>query len=105
MSRSSRRLVWNLAVASLVLLATFEAPSASLRSVWRYVVLSFDSPATQMADELLGESSPTSRAGAEAAQSTRLAVQRGGSLVSLSRASRRADPALGSGITRAPPSV
>ena len=105
MSRSSRCLAWTLAVASLVLLATLEAPGASLRSFWRYAVLSFDSPATQLADEALSESSPTSQAGADAVQYTRLVVRPGGRLVTGSSESLRADPALGSGITRAPPSA
>jgi hypothetical protein len=45
-----------LAVAILAL-ATAEAPSASMRIFWRYAVLSFDNPATQLFDEISSASS------------------------------------------------
>ena len=41
-----------LAVAVLALTTTV-APGASLRIFWRYAVLSFDNPATQLFDELV----------------------------------------------------
>jgi hypothetical protein len=70
----SRRLTCGVLLAP-VILAALEAPEASVRIIWRFAGLSWDSPATQLFDEVICESSPPSQAGAEARQATRLAVR------------------------------
>ena len=86
-------------------LAVFQAAEASTRILWRFMVLSWDNPATQMFDELICESSPPSQAGAEAGQSTRLAVAASGQLPADLLAASHENPALSSGITRSPPAA
>ena len=94
-----------LSLALLMVVGAVSAADASLRILWRYAVLSFDSPATQHADELACESSPTSEAGAEARQSTRLACRPAGRLGPAAVELYGAAPDLGAGVTRAPPSA
>src|SRR5262245_33227633 len=104
----SLRAVHHLVCLTLVLLvglAAFQAADASTRILWRFAVLSWDSPVTQVFDELLCESSPPSQAGAEAGQSTRLAVRASGRLPADSIAPHPESPALSSGITRSPPAA
>jgi|RhiMetdeSRZDD1v2_1073273.scaffolds.fasta_scaffold2032665_2 hypothetical protein len=102
---SPLRLLGALALVGLMMLGTVDAANASLRSLWRYAVLSYDNPATQHADELACESSPTSEAGADARQFTRLACRPSGRLVPTAVERYDAAPDPGAGITRAPPSV
>ena len=94
-----------LALVLLVGLATVEAADASIRCLFRFLVLSYDNPATQLFDELVCESSPPSQAGVEAGHGTRLAAQYSGHLVTDSVAPHPEHPALSSGITRSPPTV
>jgi hypothetical protein len=104
----SRRDLHRLACLVLVVLvgvAAFQAAEASIRILWRFTVLSWDNPATQVFDELVCESSPPSQAGAEAGQSTRLAVAASGQLPTDSLAASHESPALSSGITRSPPAA
>ena len=102
--RSVHRLAY-LPLIVLISVAAFESAEASFRILWRYAVLSWDNPATQAIDELACESSPPSRAGAEAGQSTRLAVRSSGRLDGDRAAPRPDRPALSSGITRSPPAA
>jgi hypothetical protein len=92
-------------LALLVAVGALQAAEASLRIVFRFAVLSWDNPATQLSDELICESSPPSQAGVEARQRTRLAVQASRPLVVDPVAPHRSRPALSSGITRAPPAA
>jgi hypothetical protein len=100
----SRRLLGPLVVL-LVALATVQAADASIRIVFRFTVLSWDNPATQLFDELICESSPPSQAGAEAGQFTRLGARASGRLFADSVLRDGQSPALSSGITRAPPAA
>jgi hypothetical protein len=93
------------ALVMLIGLAALEAAEASNRILWRFTVLSWDNPATQVSDELVCESSPPSEAGAEAGQSTRLSVAASGRLPADSLAASHESPALSSGITRSPPAA
>ena len=94
-----------LALVLLIGVAAFQAAEASTRILWRYMVLSWDNPATQIFDELVCESSPPSQAGTEAGQSTRLSVVASGRLPADSVAPHPETPALSSGITRSPPTA
>jgi hypothetical protein len=99
-----------LRLASLLLvlvvgLGAIQAAEASVRIVFRFAVLSWDNPATQLFDELVCESSPPSQAGAEAGQSTRLGVGVPGRLLTDAIAPHPEIPALSSGITRSPPAA
>jgi hypothetical protein len=103
-SRSLPRLIC-LLLAVLVGVGALQAIDASIRIVFRFTVLSWDNPATQLFDELICESSPPSQAGAEAGQFTRLAVRTSGRLVADPVAPDPESLALSSGITRAPPAA
>jgi hypothetical protein len=92
-----------LLLAVLIALAAFEAAGASTRILWRFVVLSWDNPATQLLDEMVCESSPPSQAGADAGQVTGLAVRPAGRLVADSAPACPDSHAFSSGITRSPP--
>lgn len=102
-STARTRLVLSVALVALMALTAVETCDASLRIFWRFAVLSFDNPATQLQDELACESSPTSQAGAEALHSARLAVLTWRPLAPAPAPLAFATLALGSGITRAPP--
>jgi hypothetical protein len=100
--------LYRLACLGLVLLVglgAIEAAEASNRVLLRFTVLSFDNPVTQLFDELVCETSPPSRAGAEAGQATRLLIRASARLVVASIAPRLESPALSSGITRSPPAA
>jgi hypothetical protein len=99
-ARLPRPLISLLAVALLALLAV-EAPSASLRILWRFAVLSYDHPTTQVLDEMACAPSAASAVGAEARQFTRLLPC--GRFVPAGEPSRLVASALFSGITRSPP--
>ena len=101
--RVRSHLVLSVLMVALMAITAVETCDASLRIFWRFAVLSFDNPATQLQDELACEASPTSQAGTEALQSARLAVLAWRPLT-VTSASLVFDPsALASGITRAPP--
>jgi hypothetical protein len=102
------RLLHRVACVLLALLlgvAAVQAAEASLRIVMRFAVLSWDSPATQVSDEMVCESSPPSQAGVEAGQGARLAVGASGRLAADPVAPHPSTPALSSGITRSPPAA
>jgi hypothetical protein len=103
-SRGSHRLAC-LVLALLVLAGALQAADASTRIICRFTVLSWDNPATQHFDELICETSPPSRAGAEAGQVARLAAGTPGRLTADSTAASVENPALSSGITRSPPAA
>jgi len=88
---------------ALMAVSAVEACDASLRIFLRFAILSFDNPATQLQDELVCESSPTSQAGTEALGSTRLAVLTWRPLTSPPAPLSDRVSALGAGVTRAPP--
>ena len=94
-----------LALVLLVGLATVEAADASIRCLFRFLVLSYDNPATQLFDELVCESWPPTPAGVGAGPRTPLAAPYSGPRVTDSVAPHPEHPALSSGITRSPPTV
>ena len=94
-----------LLLALLIGVGAIQAVEASIRIVLRFTVLSWDNPATQLFDELVCETSAPSRAGSEAGQCTRLAVQGSRRLVADPVAPHLISPVLSSGITRAPPAA
>lgn len=103
MTTPLRRLAAALLVLVVLLVASVETPLASLRIAWRFMVLSFDSPATQVMDDLVCESSPPSQAGAEAGHWTRLAALSSARIVPVAAPLRAVAPSLSSSGTRAPP--
>ena len=94
-----------LLLALLLGMGAIQAAEASIRIVFRFAVLSWDNPATQLFDELVCETSAPSQAGSEAGQCARLAVRASRRFVSDSVSSRPTSPPLSSGITRAPPAA
>lgn len=102
-SRRSWRLIC-LGFVALLLMAALEVPSASSRIVWRLLVLSFDSPATQSCDELACQSSQTGEPD-EADRYTRLVTRPVRRLAAVAHRLHRAPVTLSPGITRAPPTV
>jgi len=105
MTTPLRRLAAALLVLVVLLLASLETPLASLRIAWRFMVLSFDSPVTQVMDDLVCESSPPSQAGADAGHWTRLAALVSAPIVPVSAPLRGGDPSRSSRSTRAPPAA
>ena len=103
-SRTLLRLA-SLLLVLVVGLGAVQAAEASIRIIFRFAVLSWDNPATQLFDELVCESSPPSQAGAEAGQSTRLGGGVPGRLLADPIAPHPGIPALSSGITRSPPAA
>ena len=90
------------ALATVLITVTIgEAPGASMRILWRYAVLSFDNPVTQIFDEMASTSSAPSDPDAAADHLTRLPLA--------SRLTPNAEPlgitnpALSSRFTRSPP--
>ena len=105
MTTPLRRLAAALLVLVVLPLASLETPLASLRIAWRFMVLSFDSPATQVMDDLVCESSPPSQAGAEAGRWTRLAALASARIAPVSAPLSAGDPSFSSSGTRAPPAA
>ena len=91
-----------LAVA-LLALTTAEAPGASMRIFWRYAVLSFDNPATQLFDEMASASSGLTDgdAGAHTVERLPLASR----VVPGPASPVLHSPALSSCLTRSPPAA
>jgi hypothetical protein len=104
-STTASRVVLGAVLAALMVLSAVEMCDASLRIFWRFAVLSFDNPVTQLQDELVCESSPTSQAGAEALRSARLAVLAWRPLATVAAPPCGRIDALLFGITRAPPAA
>ena len=94
-----------LALFLLAALGAIEAAEASSRILLRFTVLSFDSPVTQLFDELVCEASPPSQAGTEAGRATRLTVSVSTRLAVAAVAPHPESSALSSGITRSPPAA
>jgi hypothetical protein len=88
---------------ALIAVTLAEAPGASMRILWRYAVLSFDNPATQMFDEMASASSEPTDPGAAAGTLARLPLA--------SRLTPSPEPigfgtaALSSRFTRSPPAA
>jgi hypothetical protein len=91
-----------LAVA-LLALTTAEAPYASMRIFWRYAVLSFDNPATQLFDEMASASSGLTDADAGAHTVGRLPLA--SRVVPGPASPVLRSPALSSCLTRSPPAA
>lgn len=91
-----------LAVAVLALTTTV-APGASLRIFWRYAVLSFDNPATQLFDEIASAPSGLTDAHAGAYAVGRLPLA--SRVVAGPPSPVVPSPALSSCLTRSPPAA
>jgi hypothetical protein len=89
--------------AVLLVVAIVEAPGASTRIFWRYAILSFDDPATQLFDEIASRSSSLTDPGFEAAGVARLPLV--SRLVATSEPAALPSPALSSRSTRSPPAA
>jgi hypothetical protein len=92
-----------LLLLALLALLLVQVPRASLNIVWRFAVLSFDNPATQVLDELACATTPYADSTAEARES--VAVAAPGRLVWLQEPRAGQRPALVAGITRSPPAA
>jgi len=98
-----RRTALTLAAATLLLLVQIHAPLGTLNILWRYVVLSFDNPSTQILDELACEKVPCGTPVGEAGEATRLAAAVSQGLQSSVHAALPGKLALSSCIVRSPP--
>lgn len=87
----------------LVTVVVLQAPHASFNIIWRFTVLSFDNPATQLLDDLATDSSTYTDPTAEARESARVAAGGECHLRLVLTAPHVFGPALDSGITRSPP--
>ena len=105
MTMLTRRVVCGLLLPVLLVVASFEMPMASLRIAWRFMVLSFDNPVTQVLDDLVCETSPPSEAGADARHWARLAARVSTRVVSVAAPLRAGGHVRSSSVTRAPPAA
>ena len=101
--RAARVVLGLLLAVAILTLTVLESPTASLRILWRFAVLSYDHPATQLLDEIASDSSTASGVGTQAQQITRLVPT--GRFVLTSEPGHAGAPVLCSGITRAPPAA
>jgi hypothetical protein len=88
---------------AVIALTTTEAPGASMRIFWRYAVLSFDNPATQLFDEISSTSSGLTDPDAGAQNVGRLPLA--SRVVSDAASPVLRSPALSSCPTRSPPTA
>jgi len=97
--------IWALLLLALLALLLVQVPQASLNIVWRFAVLSFDNPATQLLDELTCASAPYADSAAEARESARVVSAASRRLAPPQGPHAGQSPALSAGITRSPPTV
>jgi hypothetical protein len=102
-ARLPRLLTGLITIVALLALTVVEAPDASLRILWRFAVLSFDHPSTQVLDEVACESSAPGEVGTEAREVTRPVLS--GRFTPASEPARPPSSVLFSGITRSPPAA
>lgn len=99
-------MLWRVVVlVSLLAFVQLASSHAALNILWRYTVLSWDNPATQIQDELACGTAPCADLAGEARESVRAAHWSLGLLAPGRDAGRRANPALSAGITRSPPAA
>ena len=97
------RLALAVFVVALLALAQIQRPHASTSIVWRFLVVSFDSPSTQALDMLASEPAPYGDFGAELREFARVAAGVPGRLAATDDLSSRRSLALCSRIPRSPP--
>lgn len=102
---SLRRVRFALAVFVVALLAVAQVqrPHASTNIVWRFLVVSFDSPSTQALDALATEPAPHADLGAELREVARVAAGVSSRLAASDALGSCRSLALSSCITRSPP--
>ncbi|HEX9820682.1 MAG TPA: hypothetical protein VGD07_13860 [Methylomirabilota bacterium] len=89
----------------LLVLSLAQATDAALSIYLRASVVSWDNPISQHNDELASQSVPWADAAGESLAHARAAAATTGGLVTLPAGPDLASPALGSGITRSPPTA
>ncbi len=99
----SGRCIAGLLILALLALIVVETPTASLRILWRFAVLSFDHPSTQMLDEVACESSTADGSGTGPRRFTHGVAS--GRFMPPPDPTRLVSFTLFSGITRSPPAV
>jgi len=97
------RLALAVFVVALLALAQVQRPHASTNIVWRFLVVSFDSPSTQALDALATEPAPHGDLEAELRELTRVAAGVSSRLAATDDLGRCRSLALSSCITRSPP--
>ncbi len=97
------RLALAVFVVALLAVAQVQRPHASTNIVWRFLVVSFDSPSTQALDALATEPAPHADLGAELRELTRVAAGVSSRLAVSDGLGRYRSLALSSCITRSPP--
>src|SRR2546425_153706 len=101
-----RRSVSGIAVLlAVVTLAQIQWPFAHLAIVWRVVILSWDDPATQVAQDLATETVPQVESGREIYERTRAAGQHATSMLLPASERRSESPATTGRIPRSPPTA
>ncbi len=100
------RTPWRVVVlVGLLSFVQFASSHAVLNILWRYTVLSWDNPATELQDELACSTAPCTDLAGEARESVRTAHGTARLLPPGQDDGRRASPALSAGITRSPPAA
>ena len=98
--------LWRLVVlAGLLSVVQLQSAQASLNILWRYTVLSWDNPATEIEDQLACETAPSFDVAAEAREHVRMARATAALLAPNPDEGQHSSPALSSGITRSPPAA
>jgi len=97
------RLALAVFVVALLAVAQVQRPHASTNIVWRFLVVSFDSPSTQALDALATEPAPHADLGAELRELTRVAAGVSSRLAVSDGLGSCRSLALSSCITRSPP--
>ena len=97
------RLALAVFVVALLAVAQVQRPHASTNIVWRFLVVSFDSPSTQALDALATEPAPHADLVAELRELTRVVAGVSSRLAATDGLGRYRSLALSSCITRSPP--
>jgi hypothetical protein len=87
----------------LLALVQFSGPHASLNILWRFMILSFDNPATQILDELVLEKSPFFDALGDILTVARLLARASHSAPLLAAAGFATSEVLSGRVSRSPP--
>lgn len=104
MVRTRSASLWRVALlVGLLSVVQFESSHASVSILWRYAVLSWDNPATQIQDELACGTAPCADLAGEARESVRAVHLAPGVLAPSRNQTARESPAHSAGITRSPP--
>ncbi len=98
--------LWRLVVlVGLLSVVQLQSAHATLNILWRYTVVSWDNPATEIEDQLACETAPSLDLAAEVRERVRMARTTAGLLATNPDDGQHSSPALSSGITRSPPTA